>query len=130
MSVNVIHGPTFQASVYVGCREGYDGPEFSKLRLLEAIQEFHEQFPNTKACLRIEACTYIAGKYIEDGWSINVIDYPRFPKDHNTITITMGMLADHLRRSLKQNRVGLVTPKTTFLYESESPEEHPKVNRS
>lgn len=109
--------PTHEVRLYVGSREGYDGPVFGKKRVLDAIREY-QLLPENMACVRVTETDFQAGDYLEGGFEVALIDYPRFPKGPTWVNEWMLGLARHLLVSLKQNRIGVVKPDVTYLVEA------------
>jgi hypothetical protein len=116
---------THEVRLYVGSREGYGGPEFGRERVVEAVRDFHRIHPHHVACLRVTPCCYVVRDYLEEGWELACINYPRFPKPFGMIDEMMRALGRHLLVSLKQNRVTVVGDYTTLI-ESPHAEDHPK----
>lgn len=119
---------TYEARLYVGNREGYDGPEFGRERVVQAVRDFQRLSEENVACVRITPCCYVAGQdYLEEGWELAVIQYPRFERPESELDAMMSRLQDHMLRSLRQNRVGLVLPDLTHLQEADQAQEHPPL---
>ena len=59
-------------------------------------------------------------KYIEDGWEIAAINYPRAKTDPELIEEFMEILAEDLLVTFQQKRITLVTPRISIMYESEA----------
>lgn len=109
--------------IYVGSREHYDGQAFGEGRVYEVIQAF--QKVHGVQCVSISRTTYLAGEYCEPGWAIRLINYPRFRSGAGRRRTYMHEMATWLCEHLRQNRVSLVGPDTTWLYESDDAVEHP-----
>jgi hypothetical protein len=116
--------PTYEVKFYVGSREQYDGRTFGKRRVLDAIAEFQKQDGNM-ACVRVTECDFQAGDYLEGGFEVALIDYPRYPKGKKWVLFYMRRLADHLLVSLNQNRIGIVDPVQTNVLEQEGAADEP-----
>ena len=72
--------------------------------------------------LRVTRTTFVcAPKYIEDGWEIAAINYPRAKTDPEIIEEFMETLAEDLLVTFQQKRITLVTPSISIMYESEAP---------
>lgn len=106
--------------MFIGSKEGYDGRIFAREELIEKVRQFQKQMDMVS--VRITPTTYLAGDYVEDGWEIAAINYPRFPKDP---TAFMKNLAIYLISELKQNRISIMTANETFLFESDSAQQNP-----
>jgi hypothetical protein len=116
--------PTYEVKAYVGTREQYDGPVFGKRRVLDAVREFQLQ-PGNNALVRSTECDYQCGDYLEGGFELAVLEYPRFPKGREWVKDYMIRLGKHLLVALNQNRVGVVTPEHFYLFENRGAAEEP-----
>jgi hypothetical protein len=119
--------PTFQVTVYVGGREGYDGPLFTKGTLMDAINVYQKFAPeDERGCVTVTETTYKFGDYEEPGYAIGIINYPRFPLRVEKLSLFALQLGTHLLAQLKQNRISVVMPSQTVLLERPDPEENPR----
>jgi hypothetical protein len=117
--------PSYNVSIYLGKRQQYDGPFFNLEDIILLIQKFLTQTVQN-CCFRIEKCVYVTGKYVEEGFSINLINYPRFPKEFWEIEKMAKELAQYLLIELNQNRISIVTPVNTFMLENPNSQDNPK----
>lgn len=109
--------PTWEARIYVGSREGYDGAVFDRSRVEAAIAGYQTTAPEQhRGCVRITPTRFQFDKYTEDGWEIGLMDYPRFPVGPENMKVFADNLARHLLVELKQNGVGLVMPHVTMMF--------------
>lgn len=108
---------SFEVRLYIGSREGYNGPAFDVEKLKSLIQV--QQGADERAIIpvRITPTQFVAGEYSEDGWEVAAFNYPRRPKKMTEIYMFMEGLARHLMASLRQKRVSLVTPEKTVMLE-------------
>ncbi len=97
----------YEVLLYIGSKEGYNGPSFTKQDLLRELGLFQDTYPNALP-VRVSECTYIAGsKYQEDGWEISAIMYPNHLRTKAEIDDYMEAVAKHLMETFKQNRISL-----------------------
>jgi len=109
---------TFEVKLYLGSREAYKGREFSFDELTSFIGQFQKD--RDDACpLRIAQCSFIFEDYLEQGWEVAVINYPRFPKEEKELWDFMCSLGDALLEHFKQNRITVMSPTQTQMFESE-----------
>lgn len=104
--------PAYEAKLYMGCKEGYDGEEFTEEEIRTTVQEF--QKTQQIIPVRISKTCFAAGDYHEHGWELVAINYPRFPLSNEVIWNFMHSLSRHLLIKFKQNRI-TVTDHTTAL---------------
>jgi hypothetical protein len=119
--------PTYEVRAYIGSVRGYDGASFSKEDLIGAIghyQKVAEQ--GIVMAVRVTPTSFVYQDYVEDGWEIAAINYPRFPKQQGQVDDFMIGLAKYLLNRFEQNRMSVVSPSITVLLECENPEENPK----
>ena len=106
---------------------GYDGEKFTREELIEAIGDYQKTIGQEQAmAVRVTPTAYVYQDYVEDGWEIGCINYPRFPKEHKQMHDFMLGLANNLLSRFQQNRMSVVSPTLTVLIESDNPEQGPK----
>lgn len=116
--------PTFTATIYVGMREQYT-PE---VRALEMAREWlHDYVNKTGLCVALTPTEFIyTGRKWPDGsvtnvgepgFTVGIINYPRFPSDPEAIKATALTIADGLLRLYKQFKVTVVLPDVTIMVE-------------
>lgn len=119
---------TYEARIYIGSREGYNGIIINRARLDFVLKLFQKKSIDNVSCLRLTRTSYLAngsnGLYKERGWEISAINYPRSPKTETHIEAMMRRLSSHLLIELKQNRVSLILPDVTTLYTSDTAQEN------
>lgn len=119
---------TWEAKIYVGQREGYDGPFITEQRVSDAIASYQRAAPESeRGCVRITQTRYQFIDYVELGWEIGLLQYPRFPLDNVSRAKFAKNLAIHLLNELNQNRVGVVSGINTYLYSQDDAQESPKT---
>lgn len=113
-----VSNDTFEVRLYIGSQAGYGGEVYGVERLRELIQV--QQGTDERAIIpvRISPTQFVAGEYVEEGWEVAAINYPRRPKKFSEIYAFMEGLARHLMVTLNQKRVSLVTPETTVMLEN------------
>ena len=76
MKYHVKSNPYFEAKIYIGSRQQYNGPAFSFDDVRAAVAEYQEsrglEWANP---VRITATHYLFQDYLEPGWEIAIIDY-------------------------------------------------------
>ena len=119
--------PTYEVRAYIGSVHGYNGEKFSKEELAEAISHYQIIIEKGVALtIRLTPTSFVFQDYVEDGWEIAAINYPRFPKKPPQIDDFMFGLSNYLLNRFKQNRMSIVSPSITVLLECVNPEENPK----
>lgn len=116
-------GQRFDFKIYIGSREGYDGP-YCSVGCKKHIQKY-QQSCDKPISVRVAHCTYITPTYQEEGYEISAINYLRVPYPPETVEIFICGLAKYLLREFKQNRVTVETPMSTILYTADDADEHP-----
>lgn len=112
--------PTYEISLYLGSRRGYDGPSFMKQDVIDVIQTFQSKWTGNYCTLRITETTFVSGEYQEDGWGIHAIHFPHYPVGIMNAVRFMKQLAKHLLSEFDQNRISVVTPVHTFMFENKN----------
>lgn len=107
---------TYEAKLYLGSKEAYNGREFSFKELTDFIGKFQHERELT-CPLRITQCHFMFEDYLEKGWEVAVINYPRFPKDTVQLKDFMCDLATDLLEHFNQNRISVVCPDLTHMFE-------------
>lgn len=107
MPHRVKRSDTYEAVLYIGSREGYHGPSFTREDLLAAVAEFQDVAVDLAMPVRVsDTLTFMKGKsYREDGWEISAILYPNFPQTVAKIDDFILKLGEHLLFKFKQNRI-------------------------
>ena len=109
---------SFHATIYVGFREGHDGPAHLLEECLVVCQSYVDQI---SWCVRVTPCQYVYKGGNEPGAAIGVIHYPRFPTPVSELRRRTLELARKLQESLGQQRVSVEFPdETVMLSRSES----------
>lgn len=106
--------------LYIGSKYRYSGPQFTRETLIKAIREFQEE--HGIMCLSLTDVFYLAGDFEEGGWAIRLINYGRFQKSFKERHEYMQELSKYLLHKFNQNRVSLVGPHTTTMWENENAE--------
>jgi len=113
-----------EVRLYIGSREHYNGQRFGRDELIAAVTEFQRQ--NTLELagpLRFTPTCYVWDDYIEDGWEIAIINYPRYPKPEAVLNSFMLRLADYLLYRFRQNRISVVFPNEIVMLQSHDAQE-------
>tara|TARA_R110000824_G_scaffold68951_3_gene177738 strand:- start:258 stop:668 length:411 start_codon:yes stop_codon:yes gene_type:complete len=117
---------SYEVSIFLGCLGREDGELFFERDLLYVIGMFQEeQRSKYKDAgwipVRVSPMTIVCGtSYMEKGWQVSAINYPRMSAHRRDIGSFMERLTIHLMKRFDQKRVTLVSPKKTVLYKNES----------
>ena len=117
--------PTHEVSLYIGSVRGYNGDPFTREELFEAIGSYQSSKGDATLAVRITPTTFVVRDYVEDGWEVTAINYPRFVKKRGDIDQFMVGLAGNLLNVFQQNRITVVGAETTVMIEAAHPEQHP-----
>lgn len=121
------YAPTYEVKAYIGSRRGYNGATISEQEIIDIIT--HEQAGLTckhPIPVRMTKTEFICLDYREEGWELAAINYPRYPQYKETILAFMLQLGQKLCCHLEQNRVSVVAPDRTTMYESPDAEQSHK----
>ena len=131
MSYTVKKNRNYEARIYIGSRARYNGPLFTFSELRAAISKYqHEGGLNACNPVRITPTTYVWDDYMEEGWEIAVIDYPRQSKSHIVLRDFTFNLAAYLLERFHQNRMSIVFPDEIVMLESDEAETKHKGEES
>lgn len=111
-----VQEPTYEARIYIGSKREYEGEEFTFEELRSFIAKYQDR--EVTCPLRITETHFMFQDYLEKGWEIAVINYPRFPKDPRELERFVVGLADSLMYEFKQNRISVVCPERTYMFEA------------
>ena len=115
---------TFEARLYIGSVQGYHGTPFTFEELKQEVGNLQSESPKEEMIpVRIAPTNFVCGNYSEAGWEIAAINYPRFPKAEALITSFMMELAKRLLVCFNQNRISIIFPNETIMFESEEAEQ-------
>lgn len=100
----------YECCLYIGSREGYNGPFFTKKELFDKIKSFQENNEFLRHPVRITECTFLCThSYEENGYEISAITYPNSNKNQEEIRDFMTALALDLISHFKQNRITIIS---------------------
>ena len=116
---------THEVSLYIGNIRGYNGEPFTKDDVIKAISEYQIAKGNECVSVRVTSTTFVVKDYVERGFEVAAINYPRFPKKPVAIEQFMVGLANCLLITFQQNRISVVGAENTILIEAPNPEQHP-----
>ena len=112
---------TFECRLYLGSIYEDSKAFIYEPKLFQEIHRVQKAF-GKPVPVRVTKTTFVcAPKYIEDGWEVAAINYPRAKTDPEIIEEFMEMLAEDFMVTFKQKRITLVTPAISIMYESEAP---------
>ena len=104
--------PLYEVKLYLGSVDSVhdDDNRISRLTweketLVASIGVFQEIYKGTTIPVRITNTTFVSDGYVEDGWEIAAISYPRTNHTHKQTLDFMLDLAEHLLERFGQNRV-------------------------
>jgi hypothetical protein len=113
---------TYEGFLTVGSVRGYGGEGVSKDMLLREVSNFQKAFKkvNSYGCsVRVIDSQIIYCDYLENCYDLCVINYPRFPLTESQIDTFLLQLAQYLLKSLGQERITVVKPGNSVMYERE-----------
>jgi len=117
---NVKTVDTFTATIYVGLKEGYSGAEQS----IEDVETLCQEYCDGAGLgITITPLKFVYTKGSENGCAVDLINYPRFPSDNETIKEHAVSIARILLEELGQLRLSVVCSDKTYLLERDSPVE-------
>lgn len=116
---------TFNATIYIGLKEGYDGKQHSIGEVYEIIQEYCD---SVGFCVSVTETKYIYSNGNENGVIVGLINYPRFESTPHKILQKAIEIGDILMIAFKQNRYTIVCPERTYLREKFELEENGNQN--
>jgi len=122
MKVNCKTSTTYEAYLTIGSVRGYNGNHIDRSELISAISHFQCNFEkeNSFSCgVRILDSEVVFQGYSEKCWDVRIINYPRFPHCDLLLNAFIIGLASHLLVSLDQERISVVTPDNTVMFERE-----------
>lgn len=105
---------TFQATVSLGLKEGYEGAEHSLAEVEEVCQKYCDEV-KTAVTITPTKFIYVGGS--EQGCLIGFINYPRFPDKEPAIKNKAIALAKILKTRFNQYRISVVCTDKTYLIE-------------
>ncbi len=94
--------------LYIGSTKGYKGPAFSEAQLIRVVQDFQrgwEEANGRTHTVRFSKCMYVCMDYVENGWELAIINYPRHPHPIGHLNEFIDQLQDHLMIEFGQNRI-------------------------
>jgi len=112
---------TFECRLYIGSIYEDTKAPFYESKLIQEIHRVQDAFGKPVPLRVTRTCFVCSPKYIEDGWEIAAISYPRAKTDPEIIEEFMEMLAEDLLVTFQQKRITLITPAISIMYESEAP---------
>ena len=111
---------TFECRLYLGSFFEDTKVPFYENRLLKEIHRVQNNF-GKPVPLRVTKTIFVCSpKYVEDGWEIAAISYPRAKTGPEIIQKFMEVLAEDFLSTFQQKRITLVTPSISIMYESEA----------
>tara|TARA_R100001163_G_scaffold12639_1_gene11819 strand:- start:43436 stop:43816 length:381 start_codon:yes stop_codon:yes gene_type:complete len=111
---------TYECRIYIGSIYEDTKAHFYERNLTKYIGDYQNSV-DAIVPLRVTKTAFVCGpKYLEDGWEIAAINYPRAGTNMEIIEGFMEGLAEGLLERFCQKRVTLVTPHVSIMYESEA----------
>lgn len=111
--------PTYNAVIYVSLMEKYTRTEHDYEELQKVCQDFVDA---VGLCVSVSPVEFIYTGGIEFGFSVTLINYPRFPSTPDKIKTTAISLAGKLKKALGQYRVSIVCSDVTIMLEEDEDE--------
>jgi hypothetical protein len=118
--MKIKHADFYEAKLFMGRRQRYDGPEFSDEELSRAVADFQKSYPD-EGCppVRITPTRYVHKEYQEGGWELAVINYPRYDIPIRVLENFIMELAKHMLARFNQNKVSVVFPQEIYVLEAD-----------
>lgn len=107
---------TFYANIYCGLRAGYGETYYSTNDVNKVIEEYIAEFRDGVTVTRT-TFKYVDG--YEPGVIIGFINYPRSQRSESEIKNRAFLVANRLRKALRQERVSVVMPDQTVMFDKE-----------
>lgn len=108
----MVKAPTFEYTIWIGLREGYDGDVHSIEDVITICQAFCDI---VKLGVTVTPTTFVYVGGNEPGAKIGLINYPRFPKPQEMVELYATTLAETLMKGLGQIRCSIVGPEETVM---------------
>ena len=105
---------TFTATIYLSLRAGYTDTVYSMEEVDKLCKDYCEE---VGLCVSVSPVRYIHVSGTEDGCSITLINYPRFPATVEEILKKAFGLAKILKKAMRQHRVSIVCSDYTYMLE-------------
>ena len=107
----------YQVSLYLGSINEETKQAFSVEDLYYEIGKLQDSRKGWTP-VRVSDTTFVCGtKYLEKGWEISAINYPKLPSSSRGIDSFMKDLAVHLLETFKQTTITTVSPCKTIMYQ-------------
>ena len=107
--------PTFQATIYVGRKQGYSGRTFSTSAVNALVQDYVDK-QGLGVTITPTNFYYTGGN--EEGVAIGLINYPRFPSSNDDIKKIAMELGSQLMDACDQFRISIVMSDKTIMLEA------------
>ncbi|KKL04376.1 hypothetical protein LCGC14_2616700 [marine sediment metagenome] len=108
--------PTYWARIYVGLQVGYTIERVDENTVAGACHDFCDE---VRLCVNCYPTYFVYVDGGEPGVVVELINYPRFPKEPQKIRDLALTLARKLRALCKQHRVSVMFPDETVMLEEE-----------
>jgi len=116
---------TWEAKFTVGTIRGYNGEHIHQHEIFAKIKEFQRKRKDEGKVIcpvKISTSMIMFESYYEECRDISIIQYPRFPQEEFKLQAFITSLAKYLLIELEQNRITVILPNDTILYEQENAE--------
>tara|TARA_R110000824_G_scaffold394219_1_gene593853 strand:- start:449 stop:829 length:381 start_codon:yes stop_codon:yes gene_type:complete len=111
---------TYECRLYLGSIYEDTKVPFYENRLFKEIHRIQNDFGKPLP-LRVTKTVFVCSpKYVEDGWEIAAISYPRAKTNPEMIQEFMEAMAKDFLVTFQQKRITLITPSISIMYESEA----------
>lgn len=119
--MKVKNAPSYEARIYIGSRERYDGSKiYTEAEVVSAIEEFQGTFAdNGVPPVRITPTRFVHFNYQEQGFELAVINYPRYDIPIRILENFMLELGKFLLKKFNQNKVSVVFPEEIYVFEAD-----------
>ena len=106
---------TYEAKIYCGLKEGYDG----RTHILAEVELICQAYCNQVGfAVTITGTKFVYKNGYEDGVIVGLINYPRFPSTKKQIREHAIAIAKKLQSEFKQQRVSIVFSDKTMMLDA------------
>jgi len=104
---------TYWARIFLGCRRGYSGTIVPRRDVMRVVDQYCDE---VGLCVTVTKTAFRYSGGEEPGMIIELINYPRSPRESHEILKTACDLAKKLKIRFDQNRISVMTPDATIMF--------------
>lgn len=118
--IKQIVAPTFRWNIFVGARIASTAMivALEQSQLEAALQEFLQK-TGSQSSFNISPVRFLRDGYTEDGFRIETVNYPTRPTSVTSLAEETTALAKALLVRLRQERICVVTPTATIVFQQQ-----------